>query len=272
MAILTKLKRRRTTLDIGTSFEKHVSDYLNNELYMNLRRIGGANDGGIDLKGWWWLPKPKYKFGPQSQSQIQIQSQNRSSDIENLKRIRVIVQCKAEKKSLGPRAIRELEGVMNNLNYRNNRLLTSSTESLSFELSQDKNLLQEEEERLNIKDSIGILCSQSGFTKQTMLYSTSSNIPLMLIHLPGGKLEIDDNDDLDVNMPNSDNTDNDKNIPGIDQKKRKEVQVESLWWNKSLSEGILGNSIELRKTIKSNGISVGLWMNGQKVGKCGPKV
>lgn len=81
---------RRTTVDIGRAFEQHSLAYLNAHFFMDLAQVGGANDGGVDLRGWWRVP-----FKP--------------------RRIRVIAQCKAEAKPLGPRAVRELEGVMANL-------------------------------------------------------------------------------------------------------------------------------------------------------------
>ncbi|KDN45583.1 hypothetical protein K437DRAFT_218340, partial [Tilletiaria anomala UBC 951] len=60
---------------------------------MNLVRSGGAGDKGIDLKGWWKLP-------------------SRESSSAQAENVRVLVQCKAEAKKLGPRTLRELEGSM----------------------------------------------------------------------------------------------------------------------------------------------------------------
>jgi hypothetical protein len=64
---------------------------------MDLAQVGGANDGGVDLRGWWTIPSRE--------------GQAKSG----LRRLRVVAQCKAESKPLGPRAVRELEGVMANL-------------------------------------------------------------------------------------------------------------------------------------------------------------
>lgn len=57
--------------------------FCNQRLGMSLRQVGGANDGGVDLRGHWDLPD---------------------------RRFAVIGQCKAERKALGPRHVRELEG------------------------------------------------------------------------------------------------------------------------------------------------------------------
>ncbi|WWC95768.1 hypothetical protein V866_002634 [Kwoniella sp. B9012] len=238
MTILPKF-RGRTTLDIGTSFEKHALKYLNNQLYMDLRRVGGAGDGGIDLRGWWWLPRSPRMSGDMTEAKN-----------ESVRRVRVIVQCKAEKKSLGPRNVRELEGVMGNLRFHSN---PSSTSTLSLSSSSEPS-----DSSLNpYEEDIAILISQSGFTKSTMLYSTSSNIPLMLVHLPGGDPGAQSEHEAEEEGPFDDGG--------------QEIEVKSLWWNKALSEGVLGNEIELRRTIGPKGVGVGLWMGGRKIGRCEPK-
>jgi hypothetical protein len=60
---------------------------------MEMTQVGGAGDGGVDLRGWWTIPRTA---GSESTS----------------RRLRVLGQCKAERKALGPRIVRELEGVM----------------------------------------------------------------------------------------------------------------------------------------------------------------
>ena len=88
---------RRSTVDIGRAFELHCLKFLQAQLHMSLTQVGGAGDGGVDLRGWWSIPK----FGSSSTAP--------SSD---WRRLRVLGQCKAERKALGPRTVRELEGVM----------------------------------------------------------------------------------------------------------------------------------------------------------------
>lgn len=51
-----------------------------------------------------------------------IESTASENDV-GLRRLRVLAQCKAEKKSVGPRAVRELEGVMSQLEFRQFRAL-----------------------------------------------------------------------------------------------------------------------------------------------------
>jgi len=89
-----RLPIRRTTVDIGRAFELHCLRFLQEQMYMELTQVGGAGDGGVDLRGWWSVPRTT------------------GSDGSTSRRLRVLGQCKAEQKALGPRIVRELEGVM----------------------------------------------------------------------------------------------------------------------------------------------------------------
>ncbi|KAH9057944.1 hypothetical protein EDB83DRAFT_2389155 [Lactarius deliciosus] len=40
----------------GTAFEKRALSLLTEHMSMSLTRVGGSNDGGVDLIGWWWVP------------------------------------------------------------------------------------------------------------------------------------------------------------------------------------------------------------------------
>jgi hypothetical protein len=64
---------------------------------MEMTQVGGAGDGGVDLRGWWTIPRT---------------GSEGSTSTNNSRRLRVLGQCKAERKALGPRIVRELEGVM----------------------------------------------------------------------------------------------------------------------------------------------------------------
>ncbi|ADV22405.1 hypothetical protein I315_00748 [Cryptococcus gattii Ru294] len=218
---------RRTTIEVGTAFEKHALSFLNKSMSMSLRRVGGANDGGVDLRGWWWVPRmatPAIEFAA-------------SENDGGLRRLRVLAQCKAEKKSVGPRAVRELEGVMSQLEFRREQQSTAEA-------------------------AIAILISQSGFTKNAMQHATQSRIPLMLLHLPGGQPTALT---LMSSSPESDTG----TFPNQER-----IKVESAWWNRSLSHGILGGKMELRRevlvTSDGLGASTALWMDGKKLDRCVP--
>lgn len=45
-----------TTVAKGTAFEHRSLQILAQDLAMDLHRVGGKDDGGVDLIGWWKLP------------------------------------------------------------------------------------------------------------------------------------------------------------------------------------------------------------------------
>jgi Protein of unknown function (DUF2034) len=73
-----------STTYVGTHYEYTVLWRLRC-LALNLYRVGGRDDAGIDLVGTWHLPQREHP-------------------------LRVVVQCKALKTKLGPNLVRELEG------------------------------------------------------------------------------------------------------------------------------------------------------------------
>lgn len=121
----------------GVAFEKRAMRLLQTNLSMSLNHVGGKSDGGIDLQGWWWLP-----FAP-----------NAFTDPTHRRRVRVLAQCKAEKKKIGPKHIREMEGVL----HRH---------------FNDPNPM------------VALFISESHFTKDALLRTQSSTIPFFLLHLP----------------------------------------------------------------------------------------
>jgi len=128
---------------------------------MSLRRVGGKEDGGIDLLGWWWLPHESPGVS--------------ATSLFKRRRIRVIGQCKAEKKKMGPNYVRELEGVLF-------RFFPSSTDTLESELDDDP---QDGSPQPPLSGTvIALLISQSSFTKSTILRANSSPIPFCLLHIP----------------------------------------------------------------------------------------
>lgn len=164
---------------------------------MSLTRVGGKGDGGIDMLGWWWIPAiPDDALSPQRR-----------------RRVRIIAQCKAEKKKMGPKYVRELEGVLH-------RYCASSP-------------LQEIDDSVHLEDhpaggsdtasqvrhipSVGLLISESTFTKATVLHAQSSSIPLLLLHLPP--------EDAVALSPEN---------------------LGSAIWNPALERGLLGGQMEMR--------------------------
>lgn len=133
-----------STVEKGTAYEEHTQAFLRETFpRMDLMRIGGANDGGVDLTGWWW--SPLQGVGDQARA---------------LDRVRVTVQCKSEARKLGPVHVREMQGVM----------------TARHDVAADKpsNVLPA---------SMAVLASSSGFSKQCVALALSAPFPLLLLHL-----------------------------------------------------------------------------------------
>ena len=134
---------------------------------MSLKRVGGKEDGGIDLLGWWWLPHES--------------SDVSATSLFKRRRIRVIGQCKAEKKKMGPNYVRELEGVLF-------RFFTSKTDTPTASSALESELDDDPQDGIRQPKLSGtviaLLISQSSFTKSTILRANSSPIPFCLLHIP----------------------------------------------------------------------------------------
>jgi hypothetical protein len=109
--MVPRIPIRRTTVDIGRAFELHCLRFLTQQLYMSLTQVGGAGDGGVDLRGWWTVPSPSTP-APSSNFKLGTGTGSEMNSVLTPRKLRVLGQCKAERKALGPRIVRELEGVM----------------------------------------------------------------------------------------------------------------------------------------------------------------
>ncbi|KAI0797274.1 hypothetical protein BC629DRAFT_258607 [Irpex lacteus] len=156
------LLRRLSTLPVtasnvqrGTAFENWSMQVLQTSLSMSLSRVGGRADGGVDLQGWWWLPAKT----------------DASDNSITRRRIRVIAQCKAEKKKIGPKYVRELEGVVHQFNagtvpfMSSHDTLSTTTETI-------------------VPATVGLFISISPFGKLALARALSSSLPLALLYLP----------------------------------------------------------------------------------------
>ncbi|KAF9003248.1 hypothetical protein BDQ17DRAFT_1355800 [Cyathus striatus] len=138
----------------GTKFEERSLNVLQ-KLSMSLKRVGGKADGGVDLVGWWWLP---------------ASGRLPEDNVLPRRRIRVLAQCKAFNKKLGPSCIREMEGVMHRF------MLTPSSVPSVQEPEITPSLVQ--------TPLVALFVSQSPFTKSALLRALSSPVPFFLLHLP----------------------------------------------------------------------------------------
>ncbi|KAI0264737.1 hypothetical protein BC834DRAFT_924573 [Gloeopeniophorella convolvens] len=143
-----------STVHRGTAFENRSLSLLQSSMSMSLTRVGGRGDGGIDLTGWWWLPE---QLSPSEQHPPTQWS------ITNRRRLRVLAQCKAETKKMGPAHLRELEGVV----YKHVATSAPSHPTPDAPI-------------------IALLISASAFTRPCLLAAHASPVPLLLVHLPPG--------------------------------------------------------------------------------------
>ncbi|KAF9254989.1 hypothetical protein L218DRAFT_842318, partial [Marasmius fiardii PR-910] len=206
-----------TTVYRGTFFEQRSLSILEKHLSMTLTRVGGKEDGGIDLIGWWWIPV--------------VDSSSEIVDLSIRKRVRVIAQCKAEKKNIGPKYVRELEGVV----YRHTDQSSTTTSHGDAAL-----------EGVNRPSStiVALFISESPFTKSALLRAMSSTVPFLLVHIPPSP----SNGELDLDSGES---------------------IGTLVWNPALggTSGLLRGKMEVRWTRSSSG-NIGfptMWHSGRIV-------
>ncbi|KAH8834188.1 hypothetical protein DL96DRAFT_1579728, partial [Flagelloscypha sp. PMI_526] len=221
-----------STVYRGVAFEKKCLRLLHDNLSMSLRRVGGKSDGGVDLIGWWWLP------------QSIITSSSRDNEHT---RIRVLAQCKAEKKKIGPHYIRELEGVVSRHLYANSP--------------------KHENDPL-----VALFLSESQFTKATILRAISSPVPFLLLHVPPGGTSAPSAPQEELEDDASVETEDESESSG---------NFGSAMWNPALgsSMGLLRGLVDLRwerslRLGRSETASgrPGLWLvGGGKVGNCIPE-
>jgi Protein of unknown function (DUF2034) len=212
-----------STVHRGNAFEERGLKILQDHLSMSLKRVGGKSDGGVDLQGWWWLP-------PTSNPAASSPSNEHSSGVLERRRLRVLAQCKAEKKEFSPNCVREMEGVLH-------RYLSHRQSSLS-----------ESNEAETIDPLVALLLSESSFTPSTLLRAQSSPVPFFLLHLPpvDVELESDSQDDIDLSQGH----------------------IGTAFWNPALGSqrGILGGQIEARwERAIGGGGRPGLWWQDKKL-------
>ncbi|KDQ60339.1 hypothetical protein JAAARDRAFT_603457 [Jaapia argillacea MUCL 33604] len=218
-----------STVHRGTAFEERSRRVLQTHLSMSLRRVGGKSDGGIDLLGWWWLPHTSTSLSPCVPN----------GEEPPRRRIRVLGQCKAEKKKFSPNFVREMEGVL--YRYLTQGAVhpaedpTPQAESLSHPPASPYPL-------------VALLISQSPFTSSTLLRALSSPVPFFLLHLPVVE-------------------------PGPLPQDPAQSDIGMAVWNPALSgeRGLLQGQIEIRWERSPSGMGrPGLWFQGRRLNSWTP--
>lgn len=228
---------RKTTLEVGTAFELRSLQLLQENFSMTLNRVAGRGDGGIDLAGWWWLPR--LSGLPQVSNVTLKDGLNGTGHSEVKTRIRVLAQCKAEKIKLGPNYVREMEGVLHRT------LHTGMVEPDPAVNEGDTRDSSDGDVPLRPIPTVAMIISQSRFTNGAVMRAMSSPIPFMLLHLPpqsttGNVTEAGETTDGDEDFP-------------------------SLQWNPALgsAKGLLRGHLEVRWQREVWVGSPRLWWQGQ---------
>ncbi|GBE87560.1 hypothetical protein BKA93DRAFT_189869 [Sparassis latifolia] len=261
-----------STVHQGVAFEKRSLRLLEENLSMSLRHVGGKSDGGIDLQGWWWLPEVALCL--RSQSSIARHEQARRM------RIRVLAQCKDEKKKLSPKYVRELEGVLFrytarssygelSLSLRSTAPVDARTAESGLSPLDDGQDWSADDAENTSSPLVGLLISSSPFTKATLLRAHSSPVPLALLHIPS------------LSVPLS--------LTTVDQELHQERgedanvvdsahEIGSLVFNPALgsTSGLLRGRVQPRweRSLSGTGLSgrPGLWCDGQRLRSWTPKI
>ncbi|KAH8113455.1 hypothetical protein DFH11DRAFT_344717 [Phellopilus nigrolimitatus] len=236
-----------STVHRGNAFERRATILLR-DLSMSLLRVGGKDDGGVDLMGWWWLPSstshPTRVESPvhtHESTSSRSPTELRTDAFEDLnhfttdcagiqrRRVRVLAQCKAERKKLGPNYVREMEGVL----LRHSLPPDPASSVLPL-------------------PSVALLVSESAFTKATVLRALSSPLPFMLLHLPLTPLS-----------------------ESVSASEKAPDTFGTVIWNSALGgqHGLLAGEIDLRwERVSSAGVSErpSLWWRGLRLDSWAP--
>ncbi|KAI8836412.1 hypothetical protein BJ741DRAFT_605391 [Chytriomyces cf. hyalinus JEL632] len=104
--------RKPTTAAVGTAFEIATGRVLQSMGFLNVERVGGKGDGGIDLRAVMRLPSCTLRESSISHANPIVTTNIINPGIKSTN-INTIVQCKYVKHSgTGPVNLRELEGVI----------------------------------------------------------------------------------------------------------------------------------------------------------------
>jgi Protein of unknown function (DUF2034) len=203
--------RLLSTVHRGTAFEKRALALLTEHMSMSLTRVGGSHDGGIDLIGWWWIPTEssatcaslvlnvtsKVLPAQKSLSRVwpyirvlgppYVTAKPKDWNAANRRRLRVLAQCKAEKRKMGPGYLRELEGVA--YRYTNDVISTGpipdpSNPKGSYSSHSTTTITTAMAGPSQPPPTVALLVSESAFTRNCLLAAHASPLPFLLVHIP----------------------------------------------------------------------------------------
>jgi hypothetical protein len=104
---------------------------------------------------------------------------------------------------------------------------------------------------------LGVLASQSGFSLASMEHAVRARVPLLLLHLEGGRPE---------EQPPQEEPE-----PEPEPRDGPSIPVTGAWWNAAFGTLLADAGVELRREIVGGGTRVGVWTAGVRMGRYGPR-
>ena len=112
--------------------------------------------------------------------------------VTNRSRLRVLAQCKAEKRKMGPAYLRELEGVVHRYAAAATTANATNTTSILPHASKSDSahvpqaVVPNDDPTIATKEPppIALLVSESAFTRHCIFAANASPLPFLLVHLP----------------------------------------------------------------------------------------
>lgn len=118
----------------------------------------------------------------------------------------------------------------------------------------------------------GVLASQSGFSLASMEHAVRSRVPLLLVHLEGGRPEEEvegegkDGGRISVGEPREGEGRGKAEAEAGEG--QPVIPVVGAWWNSALGTLLSSAGVELRREVGS-GTRVGVWTAGMRMGRYG---
>ncbi|GAA5873810.1 hypothetical protein JCM3774_000690 [Rhodotorula dairenensis] len=192
-----------STTALGTAYENATSEFLARPPFsiQRLLNVGGAGDGGVDLRGrWTWTRRALLQETSQGTQQLGPRGglldlfngaipcdRLLAGDPERSGARRetwdVLVQCKAERDRLGPAVVRELEGsILADLARRNRPHRARALAPPPPPMASVPGALVRDSAAATAAP-IGVLVGLSGFSPAAIMHAQTSAVPLVLVHL-----------------------------------------------------------------------------------------
>lgn len=183
----------------GTLYEYTALAALSRLGFQRLIRSGGSNDNGVDLHGLFAVAAAENGSTAAAHSVAETIKPSRfkkknekpgqNRDLRQGIGFKVIVQCKATKRSLGSKLMREMAGV-HARSVHDDVFAARLSSTHQQEQEQQQEQKQEQQQQQKRYPTVLLLVSDSGLTQQALAQLRASNMPLAYLSL--NKLAVSD--------------------------------------------------------------------------------